>query len=336
MQNRWDAINRFFHNKQNILITTHLNPDGDALGSEIALANFFDQKGVTHRIINADLTPAFFHFLDAQGKIEQYQADEHDPLLSSFDGCIVVDVSEYKRLGALCNVIRNAPFPVACIDHHIANGEFGDVRVIDNRFASTGELVYDFLAVNNARFTQEIVDALYTCILTDTGSFRFSNTTPLTHRIAADLIEKKARFEYIYSQLYESDSRSRTRLKGRLLADMQFECNDRFAWFVLSQALLKEMNAQLWETEGFSELPRVVKGVEISIMFTETEEGLAKASFRSRGSIPINDLAAQFGGGGHKFAAGAELNMPLEKAIPLLRQAAKQHLEKYTGSSCND
>ena len=330
MQNRWDSINAFLQNKKNILISTHLNPDGDALGSEIALAHYFRQIGISFKILNSDPTPAFYQFLDLERWVEQYIPEMHSRMLSNFDGCIIVDVSEFDRLGEMCAVIKNADFPIACIDHHLSASSISMAQVVDEHASSTGELVYDFLRSNNAAFTQEIVDALYTCIVTDTGSFRYSNTTPNTHRITADLIEKGARFQYIYSALYESDSKSRARLKGRLLANMHFESDDRFAWFVLSQDLLAQTKAQIWESEGFSELPRLVKNVEISIMFTEAKDGTVKASFRSKGNIPINELARQFGGGGHKFAAGAALSMTLKEAVPELRKAAIQYLERHS------
>ena len=330
MQSRWESFNAFLQGRKNILITTHINPDGDALGSEIELAHYFVQRGISFRIINADPTPAYFQFLDPEHWIEQFDVNRHVEQLSMFDCCIVLDVGEYRRLGGMCDIIKEASLPIACIDHHISMSRMGDVHVTDNHYSSTGELVYDLLKENNAHFTQEIVDALYTCILTDTGSFRFSNTTALTHQIAADLMEKKARFEYIYAQIYESDSKNRSLLKGRLLADMHFEYEDRYAWFALTQDILKKTGTQIWEAEGFSELPRSVKSVEISIMFTESEDGLVKASFRSKGKFPVNDLAEQFGGGGHKFAAGAALSMTLDEAILVLRRAVQKHLEKHS------
>ncbi len=329
MQNRWDPFNKFLRDKKNILVTTHLNPDGDALGSEIALAHYLKQIGISFRIINADPMPACFRFLDAENWITQFDRAQHRELLSTFDGGIIVDVSDFKRLGEMCDVVKDAGFPIACIDHHLSTSDIGIVQVVDEKSSSTGELVYDFLAANNAVFTREIVDALYTCILTDTGSFRFSNTTAQTHKTVANLLEKGARFQFIFTQLYESDSKSRTWLKGHLLANMHFESNDRFAWFVLSQDLLKKTGAHVWEAEGFSELPRSVKGVEISIMFTEADDGSAKASFRSKGNIPVNALAEQFGGGGHKYAAGAALSMTLEEAIPVLKKAAIKYLNDY-------
>lgn len=329
MQQRWDAIRDFLHNKHNILITTHLNPDGDALGSELALANYFVEIGKEVRIINSDPLPHYFEFLTNGFKIEHYDPDVHTHDSLQFDGCFVVDVSEWKRLGTIANLLQSSDIPVACIDHHLSVGKLGTTQVIDNCASSTGELIYDLLKNMGADFSQGVVDSLYTCILTDTGSFKFSNTTARTHLVTSDLLAKGANYQKIYSELYESDSISRILLKGHLLANMQFDCDGRFAWFVMSHELQKKLGAKPWESEGFSDLPRAVKSVEISIMFSEDADGTAKASFRSKGRIPINTLAEQFGGGGHKFAAGAALDWPLDQAVDKVTVAAKEYLTQF-------
>lgn len=327
MRQRWMPILNFLADKKRILITTHVNPDGDALGSEIALAHYLNECGKQIHVINSDPLASFFEFLTRDVRIEQFQRQEHLQLIDSCDGCLVVDVSDWKRLGDIGAALRESAIPVACIDHHLQGGKMGDVYVIDEKASCTGELVYDLLLSAKATFTQSIVDAIYTCILTDTGSFKFSNTTATTHRVAADLLARGAQFQKIYAELYESDSIGRNLLKGHLLAHMQFACDGRIAWFVLSQELLRSTGAREWEAEGFSELARSIKSVEISVMFTETREGRTKASFRSKGAIPINTLAEQFDGGGHKYAAGAALPWRLDESIPIVIAAAKKHLD---------
>ena len=158
--------------------------------------------------------------------------------------------------------------------------------------------------------------------MTDTGSFRFSNTTPKTHLIAAELIELGVDFRKVYQHVYESYSPARSLLMGHLLANMHFEASGKMAWFILSQDILKTTGAELWEIEGFSELPRSIKGVEISVMFAETPDGFTKASFRSKGNIPINGLANKYGGGGHKYASGALIANALSDAVPRVVQDA--------------
>ena len=290
------------------------------------MAHYLEDIGKKVFILNADPVPAFLEFLTRNFYVDQFQAQKHNRIIESCDGCIVVDVSEWKRLGDIAGTLKKMAIPLVCIDHHLSAGKIGDIHIIDDQASSTGELVYDFLKTADARFTQTVVDAIYTCILTDTGSFKFSNTTSKTHVITADLIAKGAQFQKIYAELYESDSIARSLLKGHLLANMQFECDGRFAWFVMSQELLQSLGAKTWEAEGFSDLPRAIKGVEISIMFSEHKDGSSNASFRSKGTVTINQLAEQFGGGGHKYAAGASLPWPLSKAVQIVVEAAKSYL----------
>lgn len=330
---RWAPFVDLIKNKNHLLITTHVNPDGDAIGSETALAHYLHQLGKQATIINVDPTPAFFSFLDQEKNIQRYDAERSLPLVEAVDCCIVVDVNEWKRLGDIHVPLQVKRIPLACIDHHPTTSPVGEVQVIDPTASSTGELVYDFLIDVGAELTPLMVDALYTCLLTDTGSFRFSNTTAETHRIAADLLQRGARSRFIYSELYESYSKNRAWLQGELLANMRFECDGQLAWFVLSQDMLRKTGAQLWESEGFSELPNVIREVQVSIMFTESEDGSVKASFRSKGRVPIRPLAEAFGGGGHAFAAGAALKMNLEQAVKTLIPAALDYIKLYLKKS---
>jgi phosphoesterase RecJ-like protein len=325
----WDSVRKFLADKKKLLVTAHVHPDGDAIGSQMALAHFLWQMEKQVYLLSCDHTPKFFQFLDPNGHIKLFRAEEHLPLIKSLDGAVVVDISDWRRLQEIGEAMRQFSIPVACIDHHIPTDVMGKVQVLDQSASSTGELLYDFFMDSHAVFTPEIVEALYTCILTDTGSFRFSNTTAVTHRIAADLLTRGVDYRKIYEHVYETYSKNRSLLLGHLLANMHFEREDRLAWFVLSQDLLKKTGAELWEAEGFSELPRSIEGNEISLMFTESENNTTKVSFRSKGRIAINELANKFGGGGHKFASGATLAMPLNEAIAIIVQEAKNLLDGH-------
>ena len=329
MERNWSLISDFIADKKNILITTHVNPDGDAIGSQVAVAEYLSQKGKNVHMVNCSPMPKFFHFLDPENMIKVFE-DFPNGLFESLDGVIVVDISDWGRLKGIGEAIQKNNIPIACIDHHIPSDDMGEIVVSDQTASSTGELLYDFFEQDNCIWTQRMVDGLYTCILTDTGSFRFSNTTPLTHRISADLIDKGADFRKIYEAIYESQSKNRAVLLGKMLAELQFECDDRLAWYVLTRKILTETGAQDWEIEGFSELPRTIENVEISIMFTETKDGKTKISFRSKGRIPINGLANEFGGGGHKFAAGATLQLNLEEAKKQIIKKAKILVENFS------
>lgn len=323
----WARIKRFLENKSLVIITTHVNPDGDGLGSEMAISDYCRQLGVKNRIVNVDPTPKLFEFLDPDRSIEIFNPEIHPSVFKRADALFMVDVSELDRLGVIREQIQSAGLEVGCLDHHIYNGPEFDMQIIDTDVSSTGELIFNALDHLGAEWTRVIVQSLYTCVLTDTGSFRFSNTTAFTHRMAARLIEYGADFTRIYQSIYESESPGHFLLKGKLLSSMQYECNDRLVWYVLTQDLLRESGVPIQETEGYSELPRQLKNLEISIMFTELQDNRVKASFRSKGRVPINELAKQFGGGGHKFAAGASFKVPLQEVIDQVVCKACNYLE---------
>ena len=323
--NKWTPIREFLENKKRLLVTTHINPDGDGIGSQIALANYLKQTGKTVIMKNPNPVPFYFQFLDADNEISCFEKKQDLKLIQSLDGAIIVDISDWDRLGDLGAVLRSNNIPIICIDHHIPTDVIGSIQIIDRSASSTGELIYDFLIDSKADFNTEIVNALYTSILTDTGSFRYSNTTAKTHLIAADLHNRGVDTKTIFRNIYENYSKNRYYLMGQLLVNMKFECQDRLVWFVVSRQLVEETGVQPWEIEGLSELTRNISNVELSIMFTETENG-TKVSFRSRGNVPVNELAHQFGGGGHKFACGAMLNMDTDKATSLVIEKAKKLL----------
>jgi phosphoesterase RecJ-like protein len=320
----WQVVRDFLKDKDTILVSTHVNPDGDALGSQMALAHFLRQMGKQVILLNCSPAPQYYNFLDPDGQISVYDREQDEARVASLDGCIVVDISDWARLRELGEALRRYNIPVACIDHHIPTDEMGVVHVCIQEASSTGEMLYDFFADSGVEWTIPIIDAIYTCIMTDTGSFRFSNTTAKTHLIAADLLQRGANYRAIYEQVYENNSKQRTLLMARLLENMRFDCNDQLAYFSLTQLLLRQSGAELWETEGFSELPRHISGVEISLMFTETDDGRTKVSFRSKGRIAVNGMAGAFGGGGHKFASGATLQMGLNQAVERVVQEAKK------------
>ena len=326
MKPDWDALANFIKGKKRLLITTHVHPDGDAIGSQVAMIHYLEGMGAETVALNMDPTPKFFKFLDPEDRIAVFDAKQHHDLFQSLEGAIVLDISDWGRLREIGKRLRSANCPVACIDHHIVTDVLGEVQIAIESACSTGELLYDFFIHQGIRLNSNIVNALYTCILTDTGSFRFSNTNARTHRIAADLMERGADFRKIYQQVYENYSKNRSLLKGHLLADMHFECGNRLAWFALTRELLARTGAELWEAEGLSELPRSIDEVEVSLLFTETDDSTTKVSLRSKGRVPVNDLAVRFGGGGHKYASGITLSMPLGEAIERIIPEVKQLL----------
>ncbi len=323
----FDAIRLEIQKHQNFIITTHVNPDGDGLGSQAALARFLRSprggKKTVH-LLNSNPTPPNYAFLDPHGDVEVFDARRHEHIVSDAQVVFILDISEWERLRDLGKMIRPLNIRKVCIDHHPAEKSFGDIDAIYPAASSTGELMYELLVALGAMIDSKTAEALYAALLTDTGGFRFSNTSPHTHEVVARLIEAGASPQVIYQNVYESQSRAKVRLFAKALESLNFEAEERLVWFAISQKMLHETGAQPRDAEGFADYPRSINGVEVSLMFLETEKGKVKVSFRSKGQHVINGLANRFGGGGHAFAAGALMDGPLKEAIRLVLNETKE------------
>jgi len=322
-----DAVGREIQQHQNFIITTHVNPDGDGLGSEAALARYLRSPrggNKTVHLLNSNPTPPNYAFLDPHGEMEVFEARRHEHIVSEAQVVFILDISEWERLRDLGKMIRPLNLRKVCIDHHPAEKPFGDIDVIYPSASSTGEVMYELLVALGAMIDKKTAEALYTALLTDTGGFRFSNTGPHTHEVVARLIEAGASPQVIYQNVYESQSRAKVRLFSKALDSLNFEAEGRLAWFAISQNMLRETGAQPRDAEGFADYPRSINGVDVSLMFLETEKGKVKVSFRSKGQHVINGLANRFGGGGHAFAAGALMEGPLSEAIGLVLDETKE------------
>jgi phosphoesterase RecJ-like protein len=322
-----DAVRREIQQHQNFIITTHVNPDGDGLGSQAALARYLRSprggKKTVH-LLNSNPTPPNYAFLDPHGDMEIFDARRHEHVVRDAQVVFILDISDWERLRDVGKIIRTSNLHKICIDHHPAERSFGDIDIIYPAASSTGELMYELLVAFGATIDQKTAEALYTALLTDTGGFRFSNTNPHTHEVVARLIEAGASPQAIYQNVYECQSRAKVRLFAKALAGLNFEAEGRLAWFAISQNTLRETGAQPRDAEGFADYPRSIDGVEVSLMFLETEKGNVKVSFRSKGQYVINGLANRFGGGGHAFAAGALMEGPLFQALGLVLNETKE------------
>ncbi|HEX9973703.1 MAG TPA: bifunctional oligoribonuclease/PAP phosphatase NrnA [bacterium] len=302
------------HNK--FVLTTHINPDGDAIGSEMAMAVYLRHLGKEVLIINNSATPNNYQFLDKNEEIIVYDEEKHYDLMASADLYLILDISDWDRLRKIGKIIQNSTVPKICIDHHHINYQFVDIDVIYEQASSTGELIFEFLDKVGFPIQGSVARSLYTCILTDTGSFRFSNTTAKTHVMASRLLDAGVNAREIYNLVYEQNSRNKMLLMGEALCAINYECNGQLAWFVLTQEMFQRCETSHWDTEGFAELPRSIDGVEISLMFTELDATKVKVSLRSKGNFVIHHIAEKFGGGGHQYAAGALVNKNLRDTMP--------------------
>jgi len=303
----WTPIITALSKRQRFILSSHINPDCDALGSELALARHLQRLGKEIAILNSDPIPAAYTFLNGDGLIQTYHPEAHADLIARADAVIVLDVSGgWQRLGRVGEALSMAGKFSICIDHHPTDAPFTDLHHIDPQAAATAELIFDLIGAMGGDLTLPIAEALYTAIVTDTGYFRFSSTRPRTHRIAARLLACGVHSARIYRLLYEQQSLARMRLKGYMLQNISLTADGQIAWAGLSQETLRRFGVSHLDLNGFSGLPLQIGGVKISIFLVELPEGGGvKISFRSDGSVAVNRLAAQLGGGGHVPAAGA-------------------------------
>jgi phosphoesterase RecJ-like protein len=302
----WSAVIRLINEKERFILTTHTNPDPDALGSELALDAFLRAAGKDVWILNSDSPPDAFRFADPGRRLRAFSPARHTPKIRQADVIFVLDASGgWSRVGRVGEVLAAAPATVVCIDHHPDSVEFAHLAVVDADAAATAELIFDLIVQAGGTLTPEIARALYLGILTDTGSFRFPKTGPRTHRIVARLIEAGADPGQLYKRMYEQYPLKRVRLKGYVLDSLREEAGGRIVWCALDRATLKAYGVTQANLDGFPGLGMQVGGVRISVLCVEIARGRVKVSLRSDGSVAVNGLAAELGGGGHPSAAGA-------------------------------
>jgi phosphoesterase RecJ-like protein len=311
---------------QRVCLTTHVNPDGDGLGSEAGLAHLLRDRGIDAVITNPTPTPARFEFLfeDLPGVDRTGEAIRE---LRRADRIIVLDISDLGRLGMLSETVRDRGVPVACVDHHVSEGVLPDgPRYLDPTAAATGELVFELAVANDWRLTQEAARGLYVAILTDTGGFRFSNTRPRTLRIAAELLEVGVDPEQIYLEVYARAPEGRPRLFAEALQTLVVEPDYGLAWVTVPPGAIERLGVSSDDLEGVVEFPRSIEGVRMALLFREVSQGRVKVSLRSVGEVDVAAFSKRFGGGGHTKAAGLALFGSLAEVQATVLTAARAFL----------
>jgi phosphoesterase RecJ-like protein len=312
----WEKIIAIIERHQSFVLTSHINPDCDALGSELALAEYLETLGKRVVIINNDPVPATYRFLDGQHRIRRFTAKKYASLIQNAEVIIVLDASGgWDRLGPIGQTLGQTAAVKLCIDHHPDGADFADAAVIDTEAAATGELIYALIMAMGGSISTEMAQALYAAILTDTGSFRFPKTSPRTHHIAAALLVAGADPLYIYRRLYEQNSAGSVRLKGYIMASIQTAANGQIAYYSVGKDVLKHYGVKVSELDGVASLGQQIGGVRVSIFCVEISHDGVKISLRSDGSIAINQIASGYGGGGHPSAAGAMVQGKLEQIM---------------------
>lgn len=298
---------------QKILIVSHANPDGDAIGSTLALGLGLRQLGKDVVMFNDDPLPHSLRFLPHGDELAH-----KIPKAADIDLAILVDCSQPHRAGKAFEAL--APqVPLMMVDHHLVHGAAPEGNCIDVNAAATGHVVYELLMRMSVKITPEIATLVYTTIIMDTGFFRYSNTTPSVFELAAELVRLGASPSEISQSVLENCPVAQVRLLPLVLETMTLEFGGQCSTLVLTRQMLEEAQATPDMAENFINYARAIEGVEVAVLFRERDPGVYKVSLRSRNRINVAELAARFGGGGHVHAAGCtiEKNLPEVKELIL-------------------
>ena len=320
-------------NNNSFLITTHVNPDADAIGSEIALYNILKELGKETYIINYSSMPYNLKFLDVDNRIQKYDEIRHQELFDLADVLVAVDYNRADRIVKMRNNFVDSKKIKICIDHHQEPEEFVDHYFIDMSYSATGQILYDLIKktkIVNLSYSTAL--PIYAAIMTDTGSFRFERTTPQIHNIAAELLGYGVDPGDVFDKIYDQSKFGKIKLLGKALDSLKLYGMDKeIGYMILTRDMFVSTGAEEHDTDGFVNFSLSVEKVKIGLMFIELNEGF-KVSFRSKGNIPVNKLAQEFGGGGHINAAGLRIfDKNLAEFLTIILERAEYYLNKNKG-----
>ncbi|MHB9154071.1 MAG: DHH family phosphoesterase [Endomicrobiales bacterium] len=303
-------------------IAGHIKPDGDTIGSALALASLLRRLGKKPKVYTRETVPQYLCFLrDTKSIILTDRAE------GEFDCAIILECSDLDRMGNLISLEQAAT--VVNIDHHAIFSTYGDINYVEPHASSSAEQVYYLFKHMKMPMTCPEAEALYVGLVTDTGKFQQANTTPEAMRMAADLLEAGIEPQKIYDKLYATMPLSSLNLLGAALSTLKLSSGGRVAYMEITHKMYRDTGSDVTETEGVINYSMMIPGVVVGILFRETEHaGLVKASFRSRGGIDVNKIAGHFGGGGHKNAAGCSFSGGLKSAEKLLLDYLGKKLNK--------
>ncbi|MDI6606764.1 MAG: bifunctional oligoribonuclease/PAP phosphatase NrnA, partial [Candidatus Omnitrophota bacterium] len=304
------------------LITTHTSPEGDALGSELAFYRLLKKLGKEAVIVNEDPCPSGYEFLPGIENIKKFKKDLKYP---PFDCLVTLDCTDLKRSGEV-HSLNSAARPVLNIDHHISNLGFGDINWIEPFSSSCAEMVYLIYKKLKVPLDRESALCLYTGILTDTGSFRYSNTSARTHKIVAHLLGFELDIPQVYKSIYENIPYPEMKLLSNILPGMKACAQGRIIWFQIKHNLLRRRKLSFDLSESILTFGRAIKGAEVVALFKENlgVKDEIRVNLRSQGRVDVNKIASFFGGGGHKNASG----ITIRGKIDLVRRKVLRKIEE--------
>jgi phosphoesterase RecJ-like protein len=317
-----DMVQRY----QSFLLTTHVRPDGDGLGSMLALRNALVDMGKTAHMLVASVLPPRYDFMDPDRLVKRFHLPGEE--FRSAEAIIVLDTGTWNQLGEFGTFIKQMPVPRAVIDHHPTQDDLGATRFVDTTAEATGRLVYEAIQALGAKLSADTAHGLFIAIAMDTGWFRHNNTTPATFTLAAKLVEAGARPTAAYEMLFEQNTPGRLILTGLVLGRLTVCHHGKICHAELRKADYEATGAVPQDSEDLINYTRSVAGVEVGLFFMEQPRGGIKVSFRSRQQVNVGKVAEMFGGGGHRLASGAVLEMSLEEAKARVLAAVSAELDR--------
>jgi phosphoesterase RecJ-like protein len=304
---------------ERILILPHILPDGDTIGSALALFLALKKIGKEAWILLKDDVPYNLRYLPVR------HIDREINLVTKPDIVISIDCSDLSRLDIRSQYIQDAELSIN-VDHHITNTLFADLNIIDDQASATGEIIYSLIQAMGVALDLEIATCLYTAISTDTGSFKYSNTTARTHQIAADLLQSGICLNEITTELYQNKPSYQIKLLSTVLNTLEFHYQGQLAILHVTDNMLRNTGASTADTDGLIEYARDIKGVEIAILLKELKPGEIKVGLRSKYHMDVSKIAGEFGGGGHTKASGCTIHGHIEDAKNKLIDLLKDRL----------
>ena len=314
----WNSLRRLIELNDSFLISSHLSLDGDCIGSQLSFYWYLTSLGKKVVIYNHDHVPPKFIFLRDADVMQTELPDE------TFDVLVVLDCSNLTRLG--WDAEKFSGGPLINIDHHRDNSSFGTVNIVDVNAAATGEIISHFFDEEKIVYPPAVAEALYTAVLTDTGGFRFPNTTSAILHVCANLAEKGASPPKIYEKVYASHSQAGLLLQSRIWSSLKFYFNGRVCCLEMPMAVLDDLGALYSDSEGMVDITTTAAGVQVGIMSKHTDSE-THFSLRSKGAVDVGRIAQKIiGGGGHSSAAGCTLRLPFDQAIAAMLAIVEQEL----------
>jgi len=307
---------------ERILLTTHTRPDGDACGSVVAMSEALRALGKSATPLLLSAVPAWYEFLFTEKAPVLGEDIRLDELKAGgrgdFDLIVIVDTNSTSQLPKFDELLKSNDKPVLVIDHHVVSDGLGNVEIVDSSASATGLIVLDLFRHAGWTITEKIAEALFVALATDTGWFQFSNTDSRTHRACAELIEAGAKPAMIYEKLYHTFSQARFKLMIAMLGALELHFDNRFAVMQITRLDFERTGAEYSDTENLINEAQRIGTVTTTALFIELKDGRIRCSLRSRDGLDVSRIAAKFGGGGHKQAAGTFLPGPMGNAKQLI------------------